>query len=196
MNIKNEWEDNIEEGFELPMNRKIGDQVWYVSDGIAIKCTIVEIQDIYELSKETVKKHNLSSSTLWANKWGPGNDYTDFAGYRRNVEHGEDNPSESDINADKNILDNAKHVNQFIWLDELIGHELFYDAVFDTKEETEQYIKEECADEIGQRPLTLEQFRQKCKDWLTRNHQKPIEEMEWPEWVDSPKKECEDWFSY
>ena len=148
--------------------------------GLIIPVKVLEIQDIHVASDEVQKANNLSSSTLWVRYDAEGAHCTGY------IAETKENPwGFNDLNPD--IINGSERVNQFIWIDEPVGHSVQVgDEVFLTIQDALEYV--ECAPRRNRlRPhKKLDSWRRRSLGFInwTRRNAEVIEcSMDW-----EPKK--------
>lgn len=98
--------------------------------GIVIPVKVLEISDIHVASEKVVKDYGLESETLWVQRTASGIHCTGY------VAATDKNPWGFSGALPTSVLEGSRRVNQFVWIDEPVGHSIqIDDEVFLTVEE-------------------------------------------------------------
>lgn len=97
--------------------------------GLVIPVKVLEISDVHVASEDVVKQHGLTSDTLWVKRDASGIHCTGY------VAETKENPW-GFAELPTSVLEGSERVNQFVWIDEPVGHSIqIDDEVFLTVQE-------------------------------------------------------------
>lgn len=146
---------------------EIGQQLYYeYLTGMVIPVTVTRLQNVYQLSDETVDKYKLVNSTMWR-----ASDDESITAISENAVT-EENPY-GYITLPDDVLNDAEHVNQFVDIDELIGHSIRVgDELFLTLQEAI-----DCAYSLNKRRAKrahkkLQARRKHTANWINSQHER------------------------